>query len=108
MSYEEKLAEAGMVTLEERRRRGYLIQTYRVLNKVDNVDRNIWFTREAPRQGAASTRQTDGFMNVVRKKGNHDIRKNFWSNRVVDHWNRLPESVKKSETLKITQGNLYI
>ena len=38
-------------------------------------------------------------MNVVRKKGNHDIRKNFWSNRMVDHWNRLPESVKKSETL---------
>ena len=98
-TYEEKLAEAGMVTLEERRRRGDLIQAYRVLNKVDNVDPNIWFTREAPRQGAASTRQTDGFMNVVRKKGNHDIRKNFWSNRVVEHWNRLPESVKKSETL---------
>ena len=103
-TYEEKLAEAGMVTLEERRRRGDLIQMYRVMNTVDNVDPNIWFTREVSRQGAASTRQTAGFMNVVRNEGNHNIRKNFWSNRVVDHWNGLPECVKKSETLHCTMS----
>ena len=99
-TYEEKLAEAGMTTLEERRKRGDLIQAYRVLNEVDNVDPSLWFTRELPRAGAASTRQADGFMNVVRRNESKlDIRKNFWSNRVVDSWNSLPDSVKQTKTL---------
>lgn len=42
-TYEEKLAEAGMITLEARRRRGDLIQAYRTLNGVDNVDSSQWF-----------------------------------------------------------------
>merc|ERR1740129_1344950 len=62
-TYEEKLAEAGMVTLEERRRRGDLIQVYRVMNEVDNVDPSTWFTMAEGR-----TRQTRGFMNI---QGSH-------------------------------------
>ena len=42
-TYKEKLAEAGMITLEERRKRGNLIQAYRVLQGVDDVDPSLWF-----------------------------------------------------------------
>ena len=67
--YEEKLWEAGMVILKERRRRGDLIQAYRV----------FWFNTVQARDGAAATRKTHGFMNVGRSNGRLDIRKNFWS-----------------------------
>ena len=99
-TYEEKLAEAGMVTLEERRRRGDLVQAYRVFNGIDNVDPGIWFNPAQAREGAAATRQTRGYRNVTRADERQlDIRRNFWSQRVTDPWNNLPNEVKEAETL---------
>ena len=98
-TYEEKLAEAGMTTLEVRRRRGDLIQAYRVLRQVDEVDPQVWFSTTQTRDGATATRQNRGFMNVERGVATGEIRKNFWSQRVVDPWNSLPDSVKESPSL---------
>ena len=81
-TYEEKLAEAGMTTLEERRRRGDLLQAYRVLNEVDSVDPSLWFTMAKHREdgpAAEATRQSAGFMNIKRGEGRNEIQKNFWS-----------------------------
>ena len=110
-TYEEKLAEAGMVTLEERRRRGDLIQAYRVLNGVDDVDHSLWFTMARHREdgpAAEATRQSAGFMNVKRSEGRNEgmIRKNFWSKRVTDPWNNLPDEVKQAETLNAFKNGI--
>ena len=86
-TYEEKLAEARMVTLETRRLRGDLLQTYRVLKGIDDVDPSKWFTMAQGRGGAMSTRHTGGVMNVERGEAKGEIRRNFWSQRVVDPWN---------------------
>ena len=99
-TYEEKLAEAGMTTLEERRRRGDLLQAFRVLNKVDDVDPSIWFTMARQREdgpAAEATRSATGFMNV--KKGEerqNEIRKNFWSQRFIVPWNSIPDQVHET------------
>ena len=98
-TYEEKLAEAGMVTLEARRLRGDLLQAYRVLNGVDDVDPKKWFTMAQERNGASSTRHTNGVLNVERGEGKGDVRRNFWSQRVVDPWNSLPDEIKKAKSL---------
>ena len=37
-------------------------------------------------------------MKVVRNEGSIDIRRNFWSVRVCDHWNNLPDEVKARGT----------
>ena len=89
-----------MTTLEERRRRGDLIQAYRILRQVDDVDPGIWFNSVQARDGATATRQTRGFMNVERGERNpKEIRKNFWSLRVIDPWNNLPDLVKQADSL---------
>ena len=98
-TYEEKLVEAGMVTLETRRLRGDLLQAYRVMNGVDDVDHRKWFTMVQERNGAMSTRHTTGTMNVERGDGKGEVRKNFWSQRVVNPWNNLPDEVKKAKSL---------
>ena len=97
-TYEEKLAEAGMVTLEARRRRGDLLQAYRVLNGVDDVDPQRWFSMAQPR-GNVATRHTGSSLNVERGGGRHDFRRNFWSQRVTDPWNKLPNEVQQAENL---------
>ena len=98
-TYEEKLAEAGMVTLETRRLRGDLLQAYRVLHGVDDVDPSKWFTMAQERNGATSTRHTSGALNVERGEGRGEVRRNFWSQRVAEPWNNLPDEVKTAKSL---------
>ena len=44
-SYLDQLKEVNLTTLEERRIRGDLIQTWKILHKHDNVQEGTWFTR---------------------------------------------------------------
>ena len=46
--------------LVERRTRGDLLQTYRVVTKKNNVDPTTWFTMYQPNQNTVTTRQTGG------------------------------------------------
>ena len=110
-TYEEKLAEAGMITLEARRRRGDLLQTYRTLHGVDDVEADQWFEMVHPRPGASAenpgwTRNTSGALNVMRGKGNNDYRRNFWSQRVTEPWNSLPNQVKEAESMNVFKNGI--
>ena len=97
-SYEERLAELEMVTLEKRRLRGDLIQAYKVLSGKDDVNASTWFNFPELKDGQVTTRAASGVLNVVRNEGRSDIRRNFWSVRVCDPWNHLPEEVKMQST----------
>ena len=44
-SYEEKLKALGLVSLRDRRMRGDMIQTFKILKGVDDVDHKSWFTK---------------------------------------------------------------
>ena len=105
-SYEEKLAEAGMITLEARRRRGDLIQAYRIINEVDDVDSSLWFDKTDVRDDARNTRQQTGYINVKRGDGKTEIRRNFWSQRVTDPWNNLPDKVKQAKSTNIFKNGI--
>ena len=43
VSYKEKLEELGILSLEKRRKRFDLIQTYKILSGIYQVDSSIWF-----------------------------------------------------------------
>ena len=101
-SYEEKLKEIGLTTLKQRRERGDMIQTYKIVNGVDDVEPSTWFTFLADER-ERSTRSTyqvgeDGSLSskLTLKPGrwNLNVRKHFFSNRVVEQWNSLPEFLK--------------
>ena len=52
----------NLTTLEERRWRGDMIQTWRIMTGKDRVDASTWFDMEAdrPREGATTTRNAAG------------------------------------------------
>ena len=44
-SYEERLESIGLTTLCDRRIRGDMIQTFKILNGIDDVDYRTWLTK---------------------------------------------------------------
>ena len=44
LSYEERLKECGLTTLETRRLRGDQIEVFKILNGYENIDRNTVFS----------------------------------------------------------------
>ena len=103
-TYEERLSELGLRTLEDRRARMDLIQTFKIINGHDDVDHTTWFNLVG--NALRVTRNTGYHKNIVGSRTNTEIRKNFFTNRVVSHWNSLPELVKESPTVKIFKSRL--
>ena len=44
LSYEERLKECGLTTLETRRLRGDQIEGFKILNGYESIDRNMFFS----------------------------------------------------------------
>ena len=98
-TYEDRLLELGLDSLEERRKRGDLLMAYRVFSGEVNVDPSTWFTPAIHIGPGLVTRRQDGYQNVIVPQWNGEIRRNFWSVRVCDPWNDLPDSVKMVESM---------
>ena len=43
-SYEDRLVECGLTTLEDRRQRGDMIEVFKILKGIEDVDKSSWFT----------------------------------------------------------------
>jgi len=96
-SYEEKLKELGITTLEERRNHLDMLQTYKIMNGKDNVSRKTWFDMAS--DGQRATRQAADPLNIRPKAARLEIRRNFFSQRVVEKWNSVPAKVKSAESV---------
>ena len=105
-SYEDKLAQIGLTTLVDRRARGDMIQTFKIIHQIDDVPINTFFQvagadHNYPTRGAVvfTEEGESAGMNLVIPKANKDVRKYFFSHRVVSSWNSLPYDVKNSESV---------
>ncbi len=87
-TYEEKLAELGLTTLEERRHQTDMLQTFEILRGFDNVDSATWFQRVDT--SVRTTRSAADPLKLKAQPARLDIRRNFFSNRVIEPWNLVP------------------
>ena len=94
-TYEEKLKELNLQTLENRKKRANMIQTFKIGNGFDNGDKNTLFKFVGLREQV--TRLNQDSLNLVKPVAKLEIRKNFFSNRVIDLWNALPYDFKHAK-----------
>ena len=104
--YEERLEEVGLTTLSQRRLRGDMIETFKTMKGVNRVRREEWF--EIQEDEARPTRSNATVVDgeavrrrdvIVPQRTNLEIRKHFFTIRVAEEWNRLPDAVKASTTV---------
>ena len=80
---------------------------FRIMTGKNDVSHSTWFqTMTDIRGDGVGTRQGSGFLNVLPKASESQIRKNFFSTRVVEPWNRLPDSVKAAESVNQFKNSL--
>ena len=96
-SYEEKLKEVGLTSLQQRRRRGDQIQVWKYLHNQCPMSEDM-FTMSSE-QHSRVTRHTKKPYNIEKPKGNLEVRRNFFSVRCVEAWNNLPAKVQSIDNL---------
>ena len=101
LTYEERLKRLKLPSLEYRRLRGDLIEVYKIVNNIydhrttntlfslnlDNVTRSHSF--KLTKERAVTTRY-----------------QKFFTNRVINNWNSLPETIVSSQSLNIFKNRL--
>ena len=103
-SYEQRLRDLNLFSLERRRARGDLIETFKIVKGLTGLTVDELFT-------TAHSQITRGHScKLQRNYARLKIRANFFTQRVVPLWNRLPEEViscTSVDTFKIALDNCW-
>ena len=79
-----------------------MIQVYKIMSKQDDVEPGIWFESLEDHSGEEiRTRYSAGLYNVRQQVSNSDVRRNFFSQRVCNSWNALPDHVKAATSVNM-------
>ncbi|KFQ58890.1 hypothetical protein N334_01243, partial [Pelecanus crispus] len=100
LSYEARLRELGLFSLEKRRLQGDLIVTFQYLKGAYRKDGGKLFSK-----ACCDRTRSNGFK-LKKNRFRLDIRKKFFTMRVVKHWHRFPIEVVEAPSLATFQARL--
>ena len=92
LPYPDRLRRLGLCSMEERVRRGDLISTFKILTGKVKLDATKFFEK------ARNQRTRGHHLKLKKKQVRGQARANFFSNRVITLWNKLPEEVVSAKT----------
>ena len=100
LSYEERLQELKLYSLEKRRIRGDLIQVFRIMKQIDKVDIADlgWKVNNRVSRGHS--------LKLIKNLSRLEIRKTYFTQRIINLWNELPEHAVAATTVEAFKGRL--
>ena len=99
LTHEERLKRTGMISLDNRRLRADLLEVFKILKGFVKVNPATHFSM--------SDRRSRGHtLKLEKPRARLDLRKHFFSNRVIDAWNALPGHMVEATTTNIFKAAL--
>ena len=110
MTYRERLIALNLYSLTYRRRRGDLIQVYRIVHSHDNLKVTDFFNY------IGVTRTRGHCLRFIKVRCTNSTRRNYFTQRIINDWNGLPTSailatsinIFKKEVDKHFKNDLYM
>jgi len=100
MNIEQRLKRLGLWTLEERHNRADLLKVFKMNKGLSLTPFSRFFT-------ISNVSSTHGHTAEIVKSDSHlDIRRFFFSQRVTDRWNGLPQSIISSNSINSFKNGL--
>ena len=102
LSYSERLLYLGLPSLQYRRMRADMIQVFKILNGIDSVESDNLFTSTSAPNNRGNSRK------LQKRHCRLDIRKYFFSQRIVNIWNSLSEDTVTATSVNSFKDKLNI
>ena len=93
LSYHDRLKITGLTTLEERRNRGDMLEVFKTIKGINKLDYTNLFRL------SNNTNTRGHTLKLAKVRPRLDCRKHFFSCRVINRWNSLPQQVVEAETV---------
>ena len=100
LSYESRLLQCGLTTLETRRLRGDQIEVFKIVNGYEDVDRNMFFKLKE------GSRTRGHKAALVKEQCRLDMRKYSFSQRVINEWNKLPNDCVNASSVNMFKNRI--
>src|SRR5208282_6914428 len=100
-SYEEILRRMDLPTLVYRRARGDVIEVFKYMNKIYKVNGPELLPLHETKSGV---RTRGHVLRLQKRECRSQLRSNFFSMRIVNMWNSLPESVVTATSVNCFKG----
>ena len=100
LSYESRLLQCGLTTLETRRLRGDQIEVFKIVNGYEDVDRNMFFKLK---EGGRTRGHKAA---LVKEQYRLDMRKYSFSQRVINEWNKLPNYCVNASSVNMFKNRI--
>ena len=103
LTYQERLIQLNMTTLEKRRERGDMIEVFKILKGLDRVNPQGNFLMQEMSSHKQRTRGHS--LKLVKPRHRTWKRNQFFSSRVVNAWNKLSAKTVSSRTVNMFKHN---
>ena len=100
LNYNSRLKVLGLSTLENRWDRGDMIQLFKMVKGIDRVD----YSKFVQLVNCSKTR--GHHLKLVKTGCRLELRRNFFSQRVIDKWNSLPEFAVEADSVNSFKNSL--
>ena len=99
LGYADRLRVTGLTTLEQRWNRGDMIETFKTIRGINKVDYKKFFSF------SDNTHTRGHKWKLTKNRSRLECRRNFFSCRAVDRWNKLPGNIVESSTTNSFKNN---
>ena len=100
INYEDRLKILNLFPLSYRRVRGDMIEVFKILSGIENVEANTFFKL------SVTTNLRGQSKKLFKNRARLQLRQNFFSQRVVSVWNGLPETVIQATSVSMFKKRL--